>query len=43
MDDSNPSDNYGLTEWLDGATVDEIRTVVMNSDYDLRAIFQVIE
>ena len=43
VDDSNPSDNYGLTEWLDGATVDEIRTVVMNSDYDLRAIFQVIE
>ena len=39
VDDSFPSDSYGLTEWLDGAPVTEIRTVVMNSDRSLRAIF----
>jgi len=43
VDDSDPSDNYGLAEWLDGHTniVGE-RTVVMTQDRNLTAVFGVV-
>ena len=46
MDDSYPSDNYGLTEWLDGYPVsspDGVRTAVMQNNKNLTAVFQVVQ